>query len=48
MPMTARDRNHGWGDERCRRYHDWLVGQGYQPTEIESELLRDRAEDDAA
>ncbi len=30
---------HGWGDSSCRRYMDFLVAQGYEPTELERELL---------
>jgi ParB/RepB/Spo0J family partition protein len=29
----------GWGDARCQRYMQFLVAQGYEPTEIERELL---------
>jgi hypothetical protein len=29
----------GWGDERCRRYVDFLVGQGYELSEIERDLI---------
>ncbi len=32
---------HGWGDAACRRYMDFLVAQGYGPTELEEELLSD-------
>ncbi len=32
---------HGWGDASCRRYMDFLVAEGYGPTELEEELLRD-------
>jgi ParB/RepB/Spo0J family partition protein len=37
----------GWGDERCRRYMELLIAQGYEPTPIERELL-DRYDPDTS
>jgi ParB/RepB/Spo0J family partition protein len=54
LALVAHDREwaltcgHGWSDPVCRRYLDWLVGQGYEPTEIEAELLQRAVDDDAA
>ncbi len=45
LAIMAQDREfalregYGWGDERCRRYLDFLIAQGYEPTPIERELL---------
>ncbi len=32
----------GWGNTSCRRYMDFLIQQGYEPTDLERELLDDR------
>ena len=45
LAIVGRDREwtlaqgHGWSDAACRRYMDFLIAQGYSPTEIEQELL---------
>jgi hypothetical protein len=45
LAILAQDREwalhsgHGWGDPRCRRYVDFLIAQGYEPTPLERELL---------
>jgi hypothetical protein len=45
LAISAQDREFalrggfGWGDERCRRYMHFLIAQGYEPTELEQELL---------
>jgi len=46
LAITAQDREfalregYGWGDERCRRYLEFLIAQGYEPSPIERELLQ--------
>jgi ParB/RepB/Spo0J family partition protein len=45
LALSAQDREFalrqgfGWGDERCRRYVQFLIGEGYEPTPFERELL---------
>ena len=45
LAITAHDREsalaqgYGWSNASCRRYMGWLIGQGYEPTGIEQELL---------
>jgi ParB/RepB/Spo0J family partition protein len=47
LAISAQDREFalregfGWGDQRCRRYMEFLIAQGYEPTELEQELLSD-------
>jgi hypothetical protein len=36
---------YGWQDASCLRYVRWLVAQGYEPTELERELLH-KGDDD--
>jgi hypothetical protein len=47
LAISAQDREFalrqgfGWADQRCRRYIEFLIAQGYEPTELEQELLGD-------
>jgi ParB/RepB/Spo0J family partition protein len=53
LAIAAQDREYalrdgfGWGDERCRRYVEFLIAQGYEPTPFERELL-DRYDPDTS
>jgi ParB/RepB/Spo0J family partition protein len=53
LAIAAQDREYalrdgfGWGDERCRRYVQFLIAQGYQATPFERELL-DRYDPDTS
>jgi ParB/RepB/Spo0J family partition protein len=52
LAMVGHDREwalaqgHGWRDPACRRYLDFLIAQGWGPTEIEQELLAESLDDD--
>lgn len=45
LAIVANDREqaltegYGWSNQTCRRYIDWLIAQGYEPTDHERELL---------